>query len=92
MYPTATSGSISSSRSGVSLLAQIYKKLGTWQWALTPLLDEDSIPEILIAYQNATEISKKWSKACAAPSIISVLGKKWLDLYSSNPKSNLSQV
>lgn len=63
MYPTATSASISSSSSGASLLARIYRKLGTWQWALMPLLDEDSISEILIAYQNATEISEKWSKA-----------------------------
>lgn len=63
IYPTATSGSISSSSSGVPLLARIYRKLGTWQWALTSVLDEDSIPEILSAYQNATEISQKWSKA-----------------------------
>ena len=86
MYPTSTSGSTSSSRSGVSLLARIYKKLGTWQWALTPLLDEDSILEILIAYQNAIEISEKWSKACAAPSIIFVLGKKMARLVFFNPE------
>ena len=67
MYPTTTSGSISCSSSGASPLARIYKKLGTWQWALTPLLDEDSIPEVLIVYQNAAEISEKWSKACDTP-------------------------
>jgi len=63
MYPIAASNSISSSSSGVSLLARIYKKLGTWHWALTPVLDEDSIHEIRIAFQNATEIAEKWSKS-----------------------------
>lgn len=63
MYPIAASNSISSSSSGVSLLARIYKKLGTWHWALTPVLDEDSIHEIRIAFQNATEIAGKWSKS-----------------------------
>lgn len=63
LYPIATSSSVSPSSSGVPLLARIYKKLGMWQWALNPGLDEDSIPDILVAFQNATEIAGEWSKA-----------------------------
>lgn len=29
--------------SNVSLIARVYLKLGTWQWALFPGLDDDSI-------------------------------------------------
>lgn len=29
--------------SNVSLIARVYLKLGTWQWALSPGLDDDSI-------------------------------------------------
>ncbi|KAF6153004.1 hypothetical protein GIB67_021609 [Kingdonia uniflora] len=47
----------------VSLLARVYLKLGTWQWALSPGLDDDSIQEILVAFRNATECATEWAKA-----------------------------
>ncbi|KAH9295237.1 hypothetical protein KI387_038825, partial [Taxus chinensis] len=63
MYPLTTVGSISASNASVPLLARTYLKLGTWRWALYPGLDEDSIHDILIAFQNATECARNWSKA-----------------------------
>ncbi|XP_057788062.1 serine/threonine-protein kinase TOR isoform X2 [Salvia miltiorrhiza] len=49
--------------SNVSLIARVYLKLGTWQWALSPGLDDDSIQEILGAFRHATHSSTKWAKA-----------------------------
>lgn len=49
--------------SNVSLIARVYLKLGTWQWALFPGLDDDSIQEILSAFRHATHCATKWSKA-----------------------------
>ncbi|KAL1564547.1 non-specific serine/threonine protein kinase [Salvia divinorum] len=49
--------------SNVSLIARVYLKLGTWQWALFPVLDDDSIPEILGAFRHATHCATKWAKA-----------------------------
>ncbi|XP_047975858.1 serine/threonine-protein kinase TOR-like isoform X1 [Salvia hispanica] len=49
--------------SNVSLIARVYLKLGTWQWALSPVLDDDSIPEILGAFRHATHCATKWAKA-----------------------------
>ncbi|XP_042010237.1 serine/threonine-protein kinase TOR-like isoform X1 [Salvia splendens] len=49
--------------SNVSLIARVYLKLGTWQWALSPVLDDDSIPEILGAFRHATHSATKWAKA-----------------------------
>ncbi|XP_042007638.1 serine/threonine-protein kinase TOR-like [Salvia splendens] len=49
--------------SSVSLIARVYLKLGTWQWALSPVLDDDSIPEILGAFRHATHCATKWAKA-----------------------------
>lgn len=41
---SATStGLMSTSSASVPLLARVYLRLGTWQWALSPALDEDSI-------------------------------------------------
>ncbi|KAF6172500.1 hypothetical protein GIB67_007013 [Kingdonia uniflora] len=57
---TSPSGS---SVSCVSLLARVYLKLGTWQWILSPSLDDDSIQEILVAFRNATEYATDWAKA-----------------------------
>ncbi|KAJ8529983.1 hypothetical protein K7X08_036818 [Anisodus acutangulus] len=34
--------------SGVPLVARIYLRLGTWKWALSPGLDDDSIQEFLV--------------------------------------------
>ncbi|KAL2490207.1 Serine/threonine-protein kinase TOR [Abeliophyllum distichum] len=49
--------------SNIPLLARVYLKLGTWQWALSPGLDDDSIREILNALQSATHCATKWAKA-----------------------------
>ncbi|CAK9315702.1 unnamed protein product [Citrullus colocynthis] len=56
--------SMSSSRSStVPLLARVCLELGTWQWALSPGLDDDSIQEILTAFRNATQCANTWAKA-----------------------------
>ncbi|KAJ4958930.1 hypothetical protein NE237_026041 [Protea cynaroides] len=61
--PVGTSnGLVSSSSPGVPLLARVYLKLGTWQWALFPGLDDDSIQAILMAFRNATQYAKDWAK------------------------------
>ncbi|GFP88661.1 serine/threonine-protein kinase tor [Phtheirospermum japonicum] len=41
--------------SSMPLVARVYLKLGTWQWALSP--------EILNAFRNATHCATKWAKA-----------------------------
>ncbi|KAK1369657.1 Serine/threonine-protein kinase TOR [Heracleum sosnowskyi] len=45
------------------LIARVYLKLGTWQWALSPSLDDESIQDILGAFRNATHCATKWAKA-----------------------------
>ncbi|XP_052626570.1 serine/threonine-protein kinase TOR isoform X1 [Lactuca sativa] len=47
----------------VSLMARVYLKLGAWQWALSPGLDDDSIQEILNSFKHATHCATKWAKA-----------------------------
>ncbi|KAJ7542470.1 hypothetical protein O6H91_10G108000 [Diphasiastrum complanatum] len=48
----------------VPLVARVYLKLGAWRWALCPPgLDEESIQEILGAFEKATECARKWVKA-----------------------------
>ncbi|KAL4036592.1 hypothetical protein IC575_000150 [Cucumis melo] len=55
---------LSSGRSStVPLLARVCLELGTWQWALSPGLDDDSIQEILTAFRNATQCANTWAKA-----------------------------
>ncbi|KAK4438010.1 Serine/threonine-protein kinase TOR [Sesamum alatum] len=49
--------------SNMPLVARVCLKLGTWQWALSPGLDDDSIQEILTAFRNATHHATKWAKA-----------------------------
>ncbi|KAF5177476.1 Serine/threonine-protein kinase TOR [Thalictrum thalictroides] len=61
--PGNLTGSFSSSSPCASLLARVYLKLGTWQWALSPGLDDDSIQEILRAFRNATQCTTDWAKA-----------------------------
>lgn len=46
-----------------SLLARVYLKLGTWQRELMPILDDNSIQDILVALRNATQCGPKWAKA-----------------------------
>ncbi|KAJ6794172.1 serine/threonine-protein kinase TOR [Iris pallida] len=48
---------------GVPLLARVYLKLGTWRRALSPGLDDDSIQDILVSFENATHCAKDWAKA-----------------------------
>ncbi|XP_022148800.1 serine/threonine-protein kinase TOR [Momordica charantia] len=56
--------SLSNGRSSsVPLLARVCLRLGTWQWALSPGLDDDSIQEILTAFRNATQCANTWAKA-----------------------------
>eukprot|EP00262_Sarcandra_glabra_P013512 TRINITY_DN3761_c0_g3_i1.p1 TRINITY_DN3761_c0_g3~~TRINITY_DN3761_c0_g3_i1.p1 ORF type:complete len:827 (+),score=138.38 TRINITY_DN3761_c0_g3_i1:92-2482(+) len=61
--PGTQVGSINTSVPGVPLLARVYLQLGTWQWALSPGLDDDSIQEILVAFRNATQYATDWAKA-----------------------------
>ncbi|CAA0834265.1 Serine/threonine-protein kinase TOR [Striga hermonthica] len=49
--------------SSIPFAARVYLKLGTWQWALSPCLDDDSIQEILNALRNATHCATTWAKA-----------------------------
>ncbi|XP_039157640.1 serine/threonine-protein kinase TOR isoform X3 [Eucalyptus grandis] len=48
---------------GGRLLARVYLTLGSWQWALSPGLDEETIEEILNAFGKATRCEPKWAKA-----------------------------
>ncbi|XP_011088032.1 serine/threonine-protein kinase TOR [Sesamum indicum] len=61
LQQTTQSGMTGSSN--MPLVARVYLKLGTWQWALSPGLDDDSIQEILAAFRNATHYATKWAKA-----------------------------
>ncbi|VFQ96023.1 unnamed protein product [Cuscuta campestris] len=45
------------------LIARVYLILGTWKWALSPGLDDDSIQETLGAFRKATHCAPKWGKA-----------------------------
>lgn len=56
-------GLVSCNSSGIPLLARVYRTLGTWQWALSPGLDDESIQEILHAFGNATQYANKWAEA-----------------------------
>ncbi|XP_043711300.1 serine/threonine-protein kinase TOR [Telopea speciosissima] len=58
-----SNGLVSSSSPGVPLLARVYLELGSWQWALSPGLDDDSIQDILMAFRKATQCAKEWAKA-----------------------------
>ncbi|XP_075074115.1 serine/threonine-protein kinase TOR-like isoform X3 [Nicotiana tabacum] len=61
LQPVMQNGLVASS--GVPLVARVYLRLGTWKWALSPGLDDDSIQEILSAFRNATHCATKWGKA-----------------------------
>ncbi|KAG6502470.1 hypothetical protein ZIOFF_034749 [Zingiber officinale] len=49
--------------SSIPLLARAYLQLGTWKRALSPILDDDSIQEILVPLKNAAHYAKAWAKA-----------------------------
>ncbi|CAN0880168.1 Serine/threonine-protein kinase TOR [Linum grandiflorum] len=59
----ASVGSLSTTSGYAPLLARVYLRLGSWQWALSPGLDDESIQEILDAFRNATQYATKWGKA-----------------------------
>ncbi|CDY46271.1 BnaC05g50600D [Brassica napus] len=54
---------VSSKGANVPLLARVNLKLGTWQWALSPGLNDGSIQEILDAFSKSTIYAPKWAKA-----------------------------
>ncbi|CAI0401188.1 unnamed protein product [Linum tenue] len=58
-----STGSLSTTSGYAPLLARVYLRLGTWQWALSPGLDDESVQEILDAFRNATQYATKWGKA-----------------------------
>ncbi|KAH9655471.1 serine/threonine-protein kinase TOR [Citrus sinensis] len=61
---SAASTSLTTATStNVPLIARVYLKLGSWKRALPPGLDDESIPEIIAAYRNATQCATKWGKA-----------------------------
>ncbi|XP_059653076.1 serine/threonine-protein kinase TOR-like isoform X1 [Cornus florida] len=49
--------------SSAPLIARVYLRLGTWQRALYPGFDDDSVKEILDAFSNATHYAPEWGKA-----------------------------
>ncbi|KAK3212037.1 hypothetical protein Dsin_016743 [Dipteronia sinensis] len=57
------SGLTSGAATNFPLIARVYLRLGIWQWALSPGLDDESIQEILAAFRNATQFATKWAKA-----------------------------
>ncbi|XP_041013717.1 serine/threonine-protein kinase TOR-like isoform X1 [Juglans microcarpa x Juglans regia] len=58
-----STGYISCTNPTVPLIARVYLELGTWQWTLSPGLDDDSIQDILVAFENATRCANKWANA-----------------------------
>lgn len=63
IQPATSTALMSASSANVPLLARVYLNLGSWQWALSPGLDDDSIQEILTSFRNATQCATKWAKA-----------------------------
>ncbi|KAJ0074698.1 hypothetical protein Patl1_37647 [Pistacia atlantica] len=63
IQPVAATGLTSGTVTTVPFVARVYRRLGTWQWALSPGLDDESIPEIRAAFRNATQCAVKWGKA-----------------------------
>ncbi|OIW11181.1 hypothetical protein TanjilG_22988 [Lupinus angustifolius] len=63
IQPVTSSGFTNCLSPSVPLLARVYLTLGTWQWSLSPGLDDGSIKDILDAFANATQYSNKWAKA-----------------------------
>ncbi|KAL1355438.1 serine/threonine-protein kinase TOR isoform X1 [Arachis hypogaea] len=63
IQPVSSSGFTSGLSPTVPLLARVYLILGSWQWSLSPGLDDDSITDILGAFEKATHHANKWGKA-----------------------------
>nr|AOZ57106.1 Serine threonine-protein kinase TOR [Saccharum hybrid cultivar R570] len=62
-FPGTSANHGTMSNAGVPLIARVYLTLGSWKKALSSALDDDSIQEILISYNNATLSAKDWGKA-----------------------------
>ncbi|KAM7263834.1 hypothetical protein ACFE04_001517 [Oxalis oulophora] len=56
-------GMMGGTGTNIPLVARVYLKLGTWQWLLSPGLDDESIQDILASFRNATQCATKWAKA-----------------------------
>ncbi|CAN0880281.1 Cell division cycle 20.1, cofactor of APC complex [Linum grandiflorum] len=56
----ASVGFLSTTSGYAPLFARVYLRLGSWQWALSPGLDDESIQD---AFRNATQYATKWGKA-----------------------------
>ncbi|XP_062176298.1 serine/threonine-protein kinase TOR isoform X2 [Alnus glutinosa] len=52
-----------STQTVMPLLALVYLELGTWQWALSPGLDDESIQDILVSFKKATQYANKLAHA-----------------------------
>ncbi|XP_019423211.1 PREDICTED: serine/threonine-protein kinase TOR-like [Lupinus angustifolius] len=63
IQPVTSSGFTNGLNPCVPLLARVNLILGSWQWSLSPGLDDESIKDILDAFANATQYSNKWAKA-----------------------------
>ncbi|KAF5809368.1 putative non-specific serine/threonine protein kinase [Helianthus annuus] len=61
LHPSSPTGLVGAP--DVSLMARVYLKLGLWQWALSPGLDDDSIQGILSSFRQATNSATKRAKA-----------------------------
>lgn len=44
IHPVAATGLAGGTATTVPFVARVYRRLGTWQWALSPGLDDESIP------------------------------------------------
>ncbi|KAJ0103473.1 hypothetical protein Patl1_04058 [Pistacia atlantica] len=56
IQPVAATGLTSGTVTTVPFVARVYRRLGTWQWALSP-------GKIRAAFRNATQCAVKWGKA-----------------------------
>ncbi|KAK4259382.1 hypothetical protein QN277_005720 [Acacia crassicarpa] len=63
IQPVTPSGFANAANPSVPLLARVYLIIGSWQWSLSPGLDDASIKDILAAFTNATLYANKWAKA-----------------------------
>ncbi|KAI9108059.1 hypothetical protein K1719_020932 [Acacia pycnantha] len=63
IQPVTPSGFANAVNPSVPLLARVYLIIGSWQWLLSPGLDDASIKDILAAFTNATLYANKWAKA-----------------------------
>ncbi|XP_021776173.1 serine/threonine-protein kinase TOR-like [Chenopodium quinoa] len=63
ILPTSQTSLINASTPATPLVARVYLKLGTWQRELTPILDDESIQDIIGSLGKATQCAPNWGKA-----------------------------